>query len=63
VIKSSRKKFAEHRARLGSCIVVVPEEKETLGSPRCTWENNFKMKFSNKISGPGLIIYLLAYKD
>jgi hypothetical protein len=43
--------------------VGVPEGKRPLGIPRCTWEDNFKKKFQAKYSGPGLSIYLLAYKD
>jgi hypothetical protein len=43
--------------------VGTPEEKRTLGIPRIMWEDNLKTEFSNKNSGLGLIIYLLAYED
>jgi hypothetical protein len=63
VIKSSRKKFAGYRARIGSCIVGVPEGKKQLGNSRCMWKYNYKIEPSSNNLGPGLIIYLLAYED
>jgi len=51
VIKSGRKRWAGHVARMGErrsvyrVLMGKPEGKRLLGRPRLRWENNIKMDF------------------
>jgi hypothetical protein len=59
-IKSKRKRWAGHVARVGSgtCRVLLgkPKGKRSLGIPRRRWEDDIKMDFrKGDVAGTGLI--------
>ena len=69
VIKSSRKRWAGHVARMGEkrrvyrVLVGKPEGKRSLGRPRRSWEDNIKMDLQEVEYGGMDWIELAQYRD